>query len=184
MKQLFSKALLRTGTLLVLALLALWPAQSQSADTNTLTTIFEQIAKTNRHFSREVIIESKALKIPRFYAGERDKAQFRTRALDQYLLLRQLQDYIKHRDELLKLLKHENPKVRTLALGALFQREEARDLPFIASLLHDYAATFPHLSDHTDSSGTVPSAEGQEVYQSVETVASAMLIFWGAPRSG
>ncbi|MCD6050729.1 MAG: hypothetical protein K0Q55_2132 [Verrucomicrobia bacterium] len=170
--------------MLVLALLALWPAQSQSADTNTLTTIFEQIAKTNRHFSREVIIESKALKIPRFYAGERDKAQFRTRALDQYLLLRQLQDYIKHRDELLKLLKHENPKVRTLALGALFQREEARDLPFIASLLHDYAATFPHLSDHTDSSGTVPSAEGQEVYQSVETVASAMLIFWGAPRSG
>ena len=43
---------------------------------------------------------------------------------------------------LVKLLKHANPKVRTLAMAALIDREERRYLPDIASLAQDPAVTF------------------------------------------
>ena len=41
------------------------------------------------------------------------------------------------------LLKDPDPKIRTLALGALFEREDPQDLPVIAALINDNAATFP-----------------------------------------
>jgi hypothetical protein len=47
------------------------------------------------------------------------------------------------RDALVELLKHPDAKVRTLALGALFEREDAHDLPAIVSLVADTAQTFP-----------------------------------------
>jgi len=44
---------------------------------------------------------------------------------------------------LVALLKHENPKVRTLAMAALFAREDPKLLPHFVSLATDKAATFP-----------------------------------------
>lgn len=41
-----------------------------------------------------------------------------------------------------KLLKHDDPKVRTLALAALFAREDPRLLPQLVSLVDDKAVTF------------------------------------------
>jgi hypothetical protein len=41
------------------------------------------------------------------------------------------------------LLKDPDPKIRTLALGALFEREDPQDLPTIAALIPDNEATFP-----------------------------------------
>lgn len=47
-------------------------------------------------------------------------------------------------EQLIGLLKHENPKVRTLAVAALVNRNEARALPEIARLLEDDTPTFAH----------------------------------------
>jgi hypothetical protein len=44
---------------------------------------------------------------------------------------------------LVDLLQHKNPRVRTLALAALFAREDPKLLPHIASLVNDKAETFP-----------------------------------------
>jgi hypothetical protein len=44
---------------------------------------------------------------------------------------------------LVTLLRHSDPKVRTLAMAALFDREERRYLPDIASLANDTSITFP-----------------------------------------
>jgi hypothetical protein len=69
-----------------------------------------------------------------------------------------------------------------LALGALFQNLDARDLPLFASLLDDRAPTLLYLTDETGAGG-MSSSEDQESPQSVEGVASAMLKFWGVPAS-
>ena len=45
--------------------------------------------------------------------------------------------------DLAKLVKHDDPKVRTLALLGLFDREEQAAFPLIHSLAEDAAATFP-----------------------------------------
>jgi hypothetical protein len=45
-------------------------------------------------------------------------------------------------EALVKLLKHDNPKVRTLAMAALFAREDPRLLPHLVSLVDDKAVTF------------------------------------------
>ncbi len=45
--------------------------------------------------------------------------------------------------DLIALLKHENPRVRTLALFALFEREDPQYLPHMASLLDDQEKTAP-----------------------------------------
>jgi hypothetical protein len=45
-------------------------------------------------------------------------------------------------EDLVKLLKHNDPKVRTLALAALFAREDPRLLPQLVPLVDDQAETF------------------------------------------
>jgi hypothetical protein len=45
--------------------------------------------------------------------------------------------------ELLRLLKHPSPRVRTLAAAALFEREDPRLLPQLAPLARDEGPTFP-----------------------------------------
>jgi len=47
--------------------------------------------------------------------------------------------------DLVSLLKHQEPKVRTLALGALYLREDPRVLPHIAELVADKESTVPDL---------------------------------------
>jgi hypothetical protein len=47
--------------------------------------------------------------------------------------------------DLVALLNNEDPKVRTLALAALFQREDAKLLPQIAALMEDKEKTLPEL---------------------------------------
>ena len=81
-------------------------------------------------------------------------------------------------DALRSLLKHPNPKVRTLALGALFEREDPKDLPAIASLIGDTAATFPllHMAA-TSQAGKLPLADFESA-QTVGAVAGEMIFFY------
>ncbi len=165
-----------------LALLALLPRQARAVETNTLVKTFEEIARTNRHLSHTVIIENHALERRMSYAGKEDEARFRSWAIDQLVLLKHLQGFSLQRDEIIGLLKHSNPKVRTLALGALFQRKDRQDFPKLASLLEDRERTFSDLSDYTGSTASFGFSGDQESAQSVADIASAMLTFWGAPH--
>jgi hypothetical protein len=71
-----------------------------------------------------------------------------------------------------------DPKVRTLALGALFVREDPRDLPFIAVLQSDSTATMTHLqAAATSQPGPLP-VERFESPQTVGDVATKMIRFW------
>src|SRR5262249_41838711 len=45
--------------------------------------------------------------------------------------------------DLIGLLKHDDPKVRTLALAALFRREDPKLLPHLAALMKDTDKTVP-----------------------------------------
>ena len=47
-------------------------------------------------------------------------------------------------DDLVPLLKHADPKVRTLAIAALNRKEDPKLLPLLVPLCDDTAATFPH----------------------------------------
>ncbi len=89
------------------------------------------------------------------------------------------------RDALLGLLTHSNPKVRTLAAVALFDREDPSVLPSLANLCDDKSATFdgyPELSaNFLKFSGIVPSST--EKKQTVGDVAKKMVAFY-MERSG
>jgi hypothetical protein len=76
------------------------------------------------------------------------------------------------------LLRHSDPKVRTLALGALFIREDPRDLPLIAGLLGDRARTFPRLHASANSMGGRLPLSSFESDQTVGDVAREMIGFY------
>jgi hypothetical protein len=80
-------------------------------------------------------------------------------------------------EELASCLKHADPKVRTLALGAIFMREDAHDLPLIASLLGDISPTFDDIENVPDRFG--PPAKADYAHpQSVGDVARAMISYY------
>jgi RNA polymerase sigma factor (sigma-70 family) len=47
--------------------------------------------------------------------------------------------------DLIALLRHKDPKVRTLALAALYERQDARQLPHLVAMMNDQAKTAPEL---------------------------------------
>lgn len=55
---------------------------------------------------------------------------------------------------LVDILNHKDPKVRTLALAALYDREDPKALPHIASLMYDCAETFPDIEGRFNCSPT------------------------------
>jgi len=166
-----------------LTLLIFCPTRSWSADTNTLATTFEAIAQTNRHFSLAVMIDNRPLG-PRHGRNDQETSLYSAAAQDQLVLLKHLRQASEKREALVTLLKHENPKVRTLALGALFQREDGRDLPLIASCGEDFSPTFPDLTDETGSSYNFSSLSGLERPQTVAQVSRSMLLLWRDRSSG
>ncbi|WP_395751324.1 hypothetical protein [Prosthecobacter sp.] len=97
---------------------------------------------------------------------------------EQVQLMKELHQWAQRPECLRVLIKHDDAKVRTLALGALFVREEAHDLPLIAASADDTAATFPEIHASLNSAlGPLPMAEF-EGPQTVGDVARAMLDFY------
>jgi hypothetical protein len=84
--------------------------------------------------------------------------------------------------DLLELLKHEDPKVRTLALAALYQREDGRLLPHLVALLDDKEKTVPEFAirRHLLRNAKVPEPEDFHE-QTVGTVAYALVRYWLEP---
>lgn len=137
---------------------------------------FEELARDHAHFSRTVIVDNRELR-SRVVDGVsvRGSDALARRQLELRESLQALSD----RDGLPTLLEHPDPRVRTLVLGAIFQRENPGDLPLIASRLDDGALTFPDLHNAiTSQPGPRPMGE-LESPQSVGEVARAMLALWG-----
>ena len=99
---------------------------------------------------------------------------------EQAQLLADLRSLSHAPDELHRLLRDPDPKVRTIALGALFVREDPQDLPYIAPLIGDHAATISDLHNSMRASfPIVPKIDSEmEGPQTVGQVASAMIQFY------
>ena len=143
------------------------------------------MAETNSHFALVVIVGNGWLSEGNIVPDEENDtnsyaAKMRREIHSQTDLVRQLRASSKDRESLRALLKDPDPKVRTLALGALFQRDDGRDLPLIGSLIGDNAPTFPGLRDTQRASGGPPD----ENPQTVGDVVQSMLEFWGVHHTG
>jgi hypothetical protein len=153
---------------------------------------FEQMAQTYSHFSLTVVIQNRPLRLwtpmeetkPGTNLPAIWKPQNNPLAVEQLQLVKELRALSGNRQTLAALLKNSNPKVRTLALGAIFQREDGRDLPLIASLINDPAPTFSNLHESMSSMAGPRPVPEVENPQSVGDVAQAMLAFWGVPHNG
>ena len=163
-----------------------------AAKKNSLQHQLEQIARTNTYFSLTVIIHNRSLRLwppmDKTNGGTNGFKFFNARtnplAADQSRLLTELRALSGDRESLQTLLTNSDPKVRTLALGALFQREDGRDLPLIAALIPDSAPTFPNLHESmSQQGGPRPIAELVNP-QTVGAVAQMMLAFWGVEHEG
>jgi len=117
---------------------------------NNLQQRFERLAAVTTHFATDDIITNRWL-----------ERRWPTNLLDeQKALLEQLESVSGEQTELRRILHSTDAKVRTLALAALFIREDKSDLPFMADMLDDRAATFTRLQDQL---GWTPLARMLEI---------------------
>jgi len=141
--------------------------QAQSADAKDTTRIrLEQMATNYSHFSLEAVIRNRPLRLwgvmAKTQSGDSRPFVWKPNPLvgEQARLVQELRSVDGDRPALATLLKHPDPKVRTLALGALFQREDGRDLPLLAGLIDDPALTFTNLHESmSQMGGPQPMAE-------------------------
>ncbi len=156
-----------------------------SPDPQVLRARVDVIAGQLTHFATHAIISNRPLQgfgIPSDLVAEQAKLFSDLKALGD------------SPDELHLLLRAPNPKVRTIVLGALFVREDPQDLPYLASLigdnaasftdLHDslsaYALKFPDLPDSKSSPALSPPVLREEIEgpQTVGQVTRAMIHFY------
>ncbi|MFN3153684.1 HEAT repeat domain-containing protein [Bremerella sp.] len=93
-------------------------------------------------------------------------------------VLEKVTDVAYTKETLLKLLKHEDAKVRTLAAVALFDREDPSVLPALVELCDDDAATFPAYMAFAYASFDLPKKDPPTVDQTVANVAAKMVAFY------
>ena len=155
---------------LAIAFLAIAPVAANAASNpDAFQVKVGVIAEHLTHFATRAIITNSPLsaeKIPPKVIAE------------QAQLLADLKSLSHAPDELHRLLSDPDPKVRTIALGALFVREDPRDLPYIAKLIDDHAATIPDLHDSMSAAPGVRPLSEMENPQTVGQVASAMIQFY------
>ena len=162
--------------------------------TDTTQARLEQMATNYSHFSLETVIKNRSLRLLGVMTITQSSARgtvvLKPNQLveEQTRLVKDLRSVDGDRPALAVLLKHPDPRVRTLALGAIFQREDGRDLPLIAGLVDDPALTFTNLHESMSQtiftmSGVPPKSE-VENGQTVGLIAREMLAYWGVPHDG
>ena len=153
---------------LIFSLLAASPVSGQGDDRTRRE--LERMAAAYTHISHTTIVMNRELRLGWFGSG----GEAERLVADQLRLLAELRALSGDRAGLVALLKHSDPKVRTLAMSALYQREDGRDLALIAPLMVDTAATFPDLHQTMNSGGSGKRTDF-ETTQSVAQVAMTML---------
>jgi hypothetical protein len=155
---------------LVIVFLAIRPAIGEvPSDPYTVRSQVDKIAGALTHFATRSIIVNRPLRegeIPSLLLAEQTE------------MLRDLEDLTGHPEELHRLLDDPSPRVRTIALGALFVREDPRDLPWIAGRIGDHAPTAPDLHDSMSAAGGLRPLNELESPQTVGEVANAMIQFY------
>jgi hypothetical protein len=157
---------------LVTAVLAITQITANAASTpDAFQVRVSVIAEHLTHFATRAVISNRPLmemEIPSQVLAE------------QAQLLADLKSLSHAPDELHRLLRDPDPKVRTIALGALFVREDSHDLPYIASLIGDHASAIPDLHNSMRAMAPfVPKLDSKlESPQTVGQVASAMIQFY------
>ena len=157
---------LRVPLFLSLALIAT-PAESGQAQSKAAERL-TQLAIVTTHFATGEII-SNAWHEGRWPSGLLEQQQH---------VLAELRAVCRDREALQASLANSDPRIRTLALGALFIREDPHELPLIAGLAYDNAATFPLLGISLNSMGGPLPLSAFESPQTVGDVAQAMIRFY------
>ncbi len=140
----------------------------QPAALQAVSARLQQLAAQTTHFATRDIVAN----------GESERRWPANLITEQRHLVDELRATVNERESLTTLLSHADPKMRTLALGALFMREDPRDLPAIARLTTDSEPTFPLLRESMNSApGPLPLAQFESA-QSVGNVAQAMMMFY------
>jgi hypothetical protein len=157
---------------LAIAAAAITPIAAKAASNpDTFHVKVSVIAEHLTHFATHAIIVNRPLMEteipPKVFA-------------EQAQLLEDLKSLSHAPDELHHLLSNPDPRVRTIALGALFVREDPHDLPYIAKLIPDHAAAIPDLHNSMRANfPIVPRLDSEmENPQTVGQVASAMIQFY------
>jgi len=145
------------------AVLPLGAQQPQDALPNVQT-----IAQHTTHFATRAIIDNRPV-------DSRVPDALRT---EQQRLLADLRRLSAEPAAMRALLPDPDPKVRTIALGALFLREDPHDLPFIATLLNDPARTILDLHDSPSSQVGESPLDQIEHPQTVGGIATAMIDYY------
>jgi hypothetical protein len=145
---------------------ASWPAEGGQSP--SVQQRLERLAASATHFATDDIVTNRRGD-SRWPEGLHE---------EQQSLLAELRSVGDARKELQDLLRSPDPRVRTLALGALFIREDPQDLPLIAGLLGDRAATFPRLRMAMTSMGGRLPLSSFESDQTVGDVAQVMIGFY------
>ena len=151
--------------ILLFAPVATGPTAAGSDQGSNVRQRFERLAANASHFATDDIVRNRW--------GERRWPDGLLE--EQQHLLAELRAARDARTELQALLHSPDPKVRTLALGALFIREDPRDLPLIGGLLGDRSPTFSRLSMSFDSRGGRLPLSFFESAQTVGDVAQVMI---------
>lgn len=147
-------------------------ARGQTPEPATLREVsarLERLAAETTHFATHDIIANR----------ESERRWPANLVAEQRRLVSELHTIVNERESLNALVAHQDPRIRTLVLGALFMREDPRDLPAIARLMNDGAATFPLLQRSLNSTpaAMLPLAEFESA-QTVGKVASAMITYY------
>lgn len=155
---------------LAISALATFPANAAVPPApDTLQPRVNSIAGSLTHFATRALIANRPL---RFGAVPPNLLE------EQATLLSNLKTLSRDPDQLHRLLNDPDPRARTIALGALFVREDPRDLPYIARLIDDRSSTIQDLHDSMNAAGGVRPPAEIESPQTVGQVASAMIRFY------
>jgi hypothetical protein len=168
--------------LLWLAVVLSFSRTNGSGAVDPIQIQFELMARAYSHFSLNIIVKNQPLRFRPPMGADNTATNAFAAEQEQVRLVKELGTWTDDRDALAALLKHADPKGRTLALGALFLREDGRDLPLIASLINDPAPTFPNLHASMNSRPGPPAMSEVESPQTVGEVAQAMLAYCGVPH--
>ncbi|MDB5344455.1 MAG: repeat protein [Schlesneria sp.] len=147
-------------------------AQQQQIEPAELQRQMEDAAGRYQHFATSNIISN------RLNDERRWPKEF---TVEQAKLFGELKTWLASPDSLRAMIRHQDPKVRTLALGALFIREDPHDLPLIASLVNDRTPTLTDVHMSFNSGPIASPAEFQSP-QTVGDVAKEMLQLYGATK--
>lgn len=129
----------------------------------------ETIANSMTHFATGAILNNRPLwggGVPPNLLAEQARLQADLRAIGN------------EPDALRFLLRDPDARIRTIALGALFVREDPQDLPFIAEMMRDDAPTAPDLHNSMSQAFGVRALAELESPQTVGSVAREMVRFY------